>query len=286
MKKQILLFCFIALSSIAFAQQTYTFENESLNLKTETEGALDLLWNTFNGNYRYFIKTEDEKLVELTNTKGSNNKYNNAYIKTLNTLTGLNASKTKLTTFSLKKFVNKYNATQDSNFISNASKPSLNMRLGAFGGITNNPFVVNPNNETVPFLGAELEMVSDNLNSRHAGFISLKNNFKSDEFKYNAFQMALGYRFRFINKPKFNIYGQTKFASLTFAKSTTTVPQNLPEQTNSSTNFDVTLVFGLGTDIKMGNGYLTLLYDSLFGLLIDNQDNFPIDFAVGYKFNL
>jgi len=48
----------------------------------------------------------------------------------------------------------------------------------------------------------------------------------------------------------------------------------------------VTFIFGLGADIKLGSGYLTLVYDSLFGVFIDSKDNFPVDFAVGYKFDL
>jgi len=49
----------------------------------------------------------------------------------------------------------------------------------------------------------------------------------------------------------------------------------------------VSLIFGLGADFKIcDSSYITFVYDSIFALLRDNEGNFPIDFAVGYKFNL
>ena len=41
------------------------------------------------------------------------------------------------------------------------------------------------------------------------------------------------------------------------------------------------------SDIKVTkNGYITLAYNNLFALFLENEGHFPIDFAVGYKFNL
>jgi len=61
------------------AQKTYKVNDEKLELKTEADGALDLLWNIFDGKFRYFVKNKKEQLTELTNNKGADNKYDNAY---------------------------------------------------------------------------------------------------------------------------------------------------------------------------------------------------------------
>lgn len=291
MKKLILILTCIAFSSFAFSQETYKINNETLELKTEVAGTFNLLWNTFDGQFRYFIKNKDEQVTELTNTKGSNNKYNNAYQETLTAITGMDASKTKLTLYSLKQFINTVNAKADENYTFDDAKAKLKLRLGLYGGLSNNPFISNPSNEITPFFGTELEVVSDGNTSNHAGFLNLRFGTESDSLKYSSTQLALGYRYRFINKPTFNIYGQTKFATLTFSNATITIPDpsdssNTITTENSETSFDANLIFGLGADIKLGKGYLTFVYDSLFGIFIDNQDNFPVDFAVGYKFNL
>ncbi|WP_034062520.1 hypothetical protein [Lacinutrix jangbogonensis] len=291
MKKFILLFSLFTFSTFTFAQETYTVENETLELKTEVDGALDLLWNSFNGEYRYFIKSEDEQVFELKNTKGADNKYQEDYKTLLADLTSMDASKVNLTTYSIKSFIDTYNSSKDSNYESRDSKSKVKLRLGVFGGITNNPFNTNPNNEKVALFGTELEAVSSNLDSKHAGFLNVRYTADKDDFQYSATQLALGYRYRFINKANFNIYAQTKFATFTSSKITTTIvdlndPTTSITEEQSSTSFDAPFIFGLGADIKLGNGYLTLVYDSLFALLLDNEDNFAVDFAIGYKFNL
>lgn len=289
MKKLVILLTFMAVSSFAFSQNTYSINNETLELKTEVDGTLDLLWNTFNGQYRYFIKDNDGRITELKNTKGANNKYQEEYKTVLTDLTQQDASKVKLTTYSLKSFLNNYNTSVDANYTSNETKTKLKFRLGVFGGITNNPFVDNPNNETVPFFGTELELVSDATLPKQAAFLNIRHSTDNDDFNYSATQFALGYRYRFINKTGFNIYAQTKAVTFTSAKSTLSyldASNNVVTEESTGTSFDAPFVFGVGADIKLGNGYLTFVYDSLFAIFIDNQGNFSTDFAVGYKFNL
>lgn len=284
MKKLVFILICIAFSHFTFAQNTYSINNEVLELKTEVEGTLDLLWNTFDGKYRYFIKSSDDSIIELKNTKNSDNKFQNEYQTTLNKLTNSDASKVKLTTYSLKQFINRYNAEKDSSYVTKDFKSKLKLRLGIFSGLTNNPFVKNPSNSSVLFFGSEAEVISDDISSRHAGFLNVKYGTESDEFKYSSLQLALGYRYRFVNKDRFNIYGQTKFASLTLSNSTITSTQG--NQDISNTAFDTPLIFGLGADIKLGKGYLSLVYDSLFAIFVENEGNFPLDLAIGYKFNL
>ncbi|WP_299891186.1 hypothetical protein [uncultured Lacinutrix sp.] len=296
MKKLIFILSCFAFCSFSYAQQTYTIGDKTIVLKTEVEGSLDLLWNSIDGQFRYFIKTKDDALLELKNTKGSNNKFQEEYKQTLSDLTQMDASKVKLTTYSLKVFIDNYNVSKDVNYTTTNTKSNLKLRLGIFGGLTNNPFVKNPNStintdsEAVPFLGAELEVVSDKI-TRHSGFLNLRYTASNDAFEYSSTQLALGYRYRVIHKEAFNIYAQTKFATLTNAKTTTRFidpndATNIIVSENSGTTFDVPLIFGIGADIKLGNGYLTFVYDSLFAILIDNEAGFPIDLAIGYKFNL
>jgi len=288
--KKLVFILTLTISAFSFAQQTYTVNNQTLELKTEVDGTLDLLWNTFDGNFRYFIKNENNQLKELTNTK-SNGKYDNAYQQTLTDLTGNDASKTKLTLYSLKRFINQYNATKNSNYSYDSSKPKLKYRLGAFVGLTNNPFVINPKNEKVPFFGAELELFQDVEKPIHAGFLNIRTAGDTDDFKYSSTQITLGYRFRFVNVDNFNIYAQTKFAAFIASKSSFTFedsqnPGTFFTQDNSSSGFDIPFIFGLGADYKVGNGYITFVADSLFGLFVDSADNFPLDIALGYKLNL
>ncbi len=281
----------LTISTYSFAQNTYTVNNETLALKTEVEGTLDLLWNIIDNQYRYFIKTEDNTLTELINIKGSNNKYNNAYQTTLSNLTGLDTSKTKLTLYSLKQFINEYNASKNSNYSYDSSKPKLSFRLGLFGGLTNNPFVFNPQNDKVAFFGAELELFEETVQPKHAGFLNIRSSRDSGPLNYSATQLSLGYRFRFINKAFFNVYGQTKFASLIFSNSTLSIedstnPGTFITSEQSNTAFDIPLAFGLGADFKVGNGYITFVADNLFAAFVSSTDNFPLDLALGYKFNL
>lgn len=277
MKKIVLLLSFLVFSTFTFAQDTYSINGENLTLKTEVDGTLDLLWNTINGEFRYFVREENGTFTELKNTKGNDGKFKEEYISTLNNLTGMDASKVRLTPNSLKRFLDSYNKQSDPNYNSNNEDSKLSFRLGLFGGLTNSPFVDNPDNETAPFFGAELELLSDKALPSQAGFVNIRHTTESSDFKFSFTEIALGYRYRFINKETFNIYAQNKFATLTF----------INNNGNSFSDFDAPLVFGVGADIKVGeNSYLTLVYDSIFGIVRNNEDNFPIDFAIGYKFNL
>ena len=70
---------------VIFAQKSYTVNGASLPLIKEVEGNITLLWNTIDGEYRYFLKKEDA-IIELTNTK-ENKTYKNEFRQTLNTQT-------------------------------------------------------------------------------------------------------------------------------------------------------------------------------------------------------
>ena len=280
-----MLFCLAF--QLNYSQETYTVNGETLELKTEIDDKLDLLWNVIDGKYRYFVKTEDGTITELKNTKDDNNDYQEEYKSTLSSLTNGNSTdKLKLTLYSLRNYIDSYNASVDTSYTSTSTESNVQFRLGFSGGITNNPFVGNPDNTKTPLIGAELEIYEANVLPRHSGFLQARHAFENDDFKYSTSELSLGYRFRFINKETFSIYGQVKFATVNFSNFTF-LDENDMEVDSNETSFDIPFIFGVGSDIKVGNNsYITIIYGELFALLLDNQGNFSTDIAIGYKFNL
>lgn len=287
MRKILFLLIFLLADQYNYSQNTYTINDQQLELKTEIDGKLDLLWNTFNGQYRYFVRTEDGQIQELKNTKGTDNKFQEEYKSLLSKLTnGQSTEKLKLTIFDLKKFLDNYNASVDSSYTSVQKESKVKFRLGFSGGITNNPFVGNPENKIAPLIGTELEVFEENSLIRHSGFLQVRYAFESDELQYSTTEFSLGYRYRFLNKSTFSIYGQVKFATLNFTTATV-IGSNNSELNINVTAFDIPLIFGIGSDIKVGeNSFITIIYGELFAAFLDNQGNFSTDISVGYKFNL
>lgn len=281
------------ISSSAFSQNNYTINGKTYELKKEVEGSIDLLWNVIDGNYRYFVE-KDGKIEELTNSKGNNGSYQEEYLNTLKLLSGnsnINSKSVKLTLPSLRNFVNQYNASVDSNYTIPQDKIELKLRLGIFAGITNNPFVENPDNLTTPLFGAELELFDDDIAKRHAAFLQLTHVLENDDLKYSTTEIALGYRFRFIYSKKFNMHANLKLVTLSFSNSTFTyVDEDTMEEITedkSATSFDAPVIFGLGADLKIGeNSFITFYYNELFSVSLENQGNFSTNFALGYKFKL
>lgn len=287
MKRVVLILILCFAFQLNYSQQTYTIAGETLELKTEIDGKLDLLWNIIDGNYRYFVRTEDNSIVELKNTKGSDKKYQEEYKRVLSDLTnGMATDKLKLTLYSLRNYLDAYNASIDTNYTSTTTKAKVQFRLGVFGGITNNPFVTNPNNTKTPMIGGELEIYEANVLPRHSGFMQARHTFDADDFNYSTNELSMGYRYRFINKSSFSIYGQVKLATLNIT-GFTFEDENGNGVSDNDTSFDIPFIFGVGSDIKVGNNsYITIIYGELFALLLDNQGNFSTDIAIGYKFNL
>lgn len=286
MKKIFFVFCFFLSISSLDAQETYSVQGESLQLKTEVDGQLDLLWNIIDGHYRYFVRTNDNTITELVNTRDENRHYQEEYKTTLQKLTGIAPFKVNFTLVDLKAFIDDYNISQDPSYQSSVYNAKLQLLLGVFGGITNSPFIGNPNNTKSPQFGAELELLDGNRIKRHALFMQLRHVFEADEFKYSTTELALGYRFRVINDRSFSLYGQSKFATLNFLKNTVS-GANDESVDISETVVDIPLTFGIGADIRLtDSSYFTINYNELFAVLVENNGNFSTNFTVGYKFNL
>ena len=286
MKKIGLFLSFFLSISTLIAQENFNIKGETLQLKTEIEGELDLLWNIIEGHYRYFVRSSDNAITELVNTRDENRHFQNEYKTTLQNLTGVSAEKVNLTLSDIKKYIDTYNLLQDSSYVSSIYNAKLQLLLGIFGGITNSPFINNPDNTIAPQFGSELELLDGNRVKRHALFMELRHVFKSNDFEYTTTELALGYRFRFINKRSFSLFGQTKFGTLNFSKNTILGPNDLPIDIHE-TAFNVPLTFGIGADIRLNDSsFIMIRYNELFAVLIENNGNFSTNLTVGYKFNL
>lgn len=290
MKKIICILCLVLSVSFLQAQESYTINGETLELKTEVEGRLDLLWNIIDGKYRYFVRTEDNTITELKNTK-VDRKFQEEYKTLLEELTNNYAStkRLNLTLFSLKEFIDNYNSSVDSSYETQASRNKFQFRLGVFGGFTNSPFIDNPDNDTTPLFGAEFELLDANRVSRHAVFMQAKHVLEYDDIKYSTSEISLGYRFRVINKETFSLYGNCKFATINFASATVAreIDGNLITEDINDTAFDVPFILGIGADINLTkNSFITLAFNELYALFLDSPENFSKNFTIGYKFNL
>jgi len=285
----IIILCFFVFFSNA--QTTYTIQGVPYDLQTEINGTIDLLWNIIDNEYRYFAKKGDS-IVELTNTRDTTKTYQEEYKSILNNLTperDIPTDAVKLTLPSLRNFVNDYNAAMNPNYMENSKKGMVQGRLLLFGGITNSPFVNNIENKSNPIFGGEIEVFEANNLPRHSLYLQLSHRLSSDDFQYSETQLGLGYRFRFINAKKVNIYANVTAATYNFTKQMRTViiDDVATEREVKDNFFEVPFIFGIGADFKVSsNGFITVSYDELFALTIDNEGNFSTHITVGYKFNL
>ena len=281
------LFCFSAL-----AQDQYNINGETYELKTEVTGTIDLLWNVIDKEFRYFIRKNDI-ITELVNTRGEDRKYREEYKTILSGLTkesNLGTDKLDLTLYGLRNFINAYNASVDPNYKFTSKEAIIKSRLLLFGGITNSPFINNPDNISNPLFGIEFEVFEGIYFPRHALYFEIKHVLNNDKFKYTTTQLALGYRFRMVKTENFNIYTNIVFGTYNFSKNRFIIinesEENMSED-NSDEEFDVPFSFGIGADFRISpNGFITFNYNELFALFLDNKGNFSTNLSLGYKINL
>lgn len=277
-------------SNIASAQQQYTVGGEQYVLNTEVDGALTLLWGIIDGEYRYFLKKENE-IIELKNTR-ENGDYLEEYKTTLQQQTAdasIKTDKLKLTLPDLRDFFNTYNKQKDPNFTAENKSVALIFRLGGFAGASNLVYSANPTNAFLPIAGVEVELTDAVILKRHSLVFQFRQSFKSSEYEYTSSQFSMNYRFKFIKTPKLDVFVNTKIVAYTHSqmeKMYVDANNDLITEDVSGSNIEAPVAFGLGLDYALGNGYLTFLYSDIVALGIDNNGEFPMDFALGYKFNL
>lgn len=289
--KRLLLLLALASSLSLFAQNTYTVDGQDYSLNTEVNGTLTLLWNTIDGNYRYFLK-KGTVITELKNTR-VDGKYLEEYKEVLREQTSdqaMSVEKVKLTLVGLRKFFNGYNKAVDPNYAGESGPVQLEARLAVFAGMTNYPYFVNPDNSLLPQLGAELEIIDNAKLKRHGIVFQFRQLLSTSDFDLSSTQLSLNHRFKFIKSEAVDIFINTKIAGYVH------LTQDIPDPdgdgntddgiSGSGGEFQAPFAFGVGADIALGNGHITLgLYD-LLALNLDDNGDFPTDFVVGYKFNL
>jgi len=291
--KRLYLLGFLLLFTFCLQAQTtsYTVDGKTYELQTDVDGALTLLWNTIEQQYRYFIK-KDDAIVVLTNEKVAD-KYSDSYKEQLKNLTAdspVNTSKIKLTLASLRKFVNTYNTQVDPSYTTNSTVVIPEFRLGGFVGITNSIFTNNFENATNTQLGVDFEILDKTALPRHSVLMQYKQTLSSDDFDFSSSQFSINYRFKFIKSDAIDVFLNTKLATLTFSSrgafETIEAGETVLNSSDSGTNFQGPILFGLGADIALGKGYLTLNYLDVYSFFLDDNGEFPVDFSIGYKFTL
>lgn len=290
MKRLLLLLAF-ACSLSLFAQTNYTIDGKNYALATEVDGTLTLLWATIDGEYRYFSK-KGADIIELKNTK-SNGKFQEEYKQVLRLQTAdqsVDLERVNLTLPGLTTFFHSYNKLVDSNYEGAPPPVQLKARLGFFGGMTNYPFFVNPDNTLLPQIGAELEIIDDVKLKRHSLVLQFRQLFATSDYDLSSSQLSLNYRLKFVKSDAVDIYVNTKIADYVYLSQDIDDPNGDGDTkdaiSGSGGEFHAPFAFGLGADIPLGNGFLTLAYYDIFALNLQDNGDFTLDFALGYKFSL
>lgn len=287
MKKTLFAYLLFALGHILYAQNSYTINNENLELVLAEEGKLDFLWMATDTGFRYFVRTDDDNIIELKNITSSLDK---SYLVVLQNLTGGRSTENvKFTKASLKRFVKHYNRVINLGYPGDVKDENVNFRLALFGGLTNHPLVENlDNSKSFAQLAAELELYGDTDNPRHSGLLQVRNTFAS-EGEYKSLEFSLGYRLRVIKKERFNLYVHNRFATYnSFSRDREVIFDDIiTTERQKESEFDVPFIFGIGADFKVSeNSYISVIYDRFFALNLENNDSFPADIMIGYKFKL
>ena len=280
---------FLSLTSI-HAQETVTVDGQNYTLYVETNGTIDLLYNKIDGEFRYFAR-KGNTVTELKNTK-PNHEYQEEYKAKLKMLTADENPATEDVSFnmpSLKAFFDRYNALKDPNYAAKDYNVKLINRLGAFAGVTNNVYFLNPKNKLAPQVGIDFELTGEKMLKRHALVVQFVQQFASSEYDFSFTEFSLNYRFKFIKNQKVDVFVNTKFASYVHISRDINVTNNNGTTENfsgSGGDLRVPASFGLGADISLGKGFLTLNYNDIVSLGLENNGEFPVNLSVGYKFGL
>lgn len=270
------------------AQETFIIDKDTLQLKREVRGPLSLFWTEENHRYRYFVQKED-RMVELKNTNG-----NQEYKEQLQKLTADAEIKTRdvlFVLYSLKHFTNTYNTLVQEDYITNEATENIQQRLGLFTGLSNSIYTENPENILAPVVGLEYEFFDPNLAPRHSAFLQLRHSFKQDDFRYSSTGLSLNYRFKALYFRNFDLHIDARLATVYYSEDRISVTNEEGEivavRDESGFTFTAPLSFGIGSDIQITpNSFLTVGYNDIFAIVWESNGNFPVDFTIGYKYNL
>ncbi|MCW9037062.1 hypothetical protein [Altibacter sp.] len=270
------------------AQQNYTVSGTTYSLKTEVEGTLTLLWNTIDGEYRYFSKKGND-IVELKNSK-TDGDYQEEYKEVLRSQTAdavVAVEDVNLTLPSLRAFFIAYNKKIDPAYSVETVSIQLKTRLGGFAGLSNNAYFFNPDNSFLPVLGVEFEIIDDVRLRRHAIVFQFRQLISSSDYDFSSSQVSFNYRFKFIKTDRFDAFINAKPAAFTSISRNQILVEGEEVTTFSGgSEFQFPGSFGIGFDHALGNGYLTFLFNDVVAINLDDNGEFPLELTLGYKWNL
>jgi hypothetical protein len=286
--KNYLLLLLLLCTSLVLAQQDYQIDGTTYSLKTEVDGPLTLLWNTIDGEYRYFAK-KGNSITELVNTR-VDGEYQEEYKQVLADLTtdGVVAvSDVRLTLNDLREFVNTYNSQKDPGFVAEKTEGEVVLRLGGFAGLMNNIYFVNPDNTSLFQAGVDFEITETSKLRRHSLLVQLRQVFSNSDYDFKSTQFSLNYRFKFVQSQAVDLFVNAKVAAYTYIdRSLPDIDQGEGTVAGSGGEFQSPLAFGLGADIPVGPGFISVAYNDIFAITLDNNGEFPVDFTIGYKVRL
>ena len=271
------------------AQETFIIEGDTLELQEEVKGPLSLYWTVEDNNYRYFVQKKN-RMLELrdTRTEGEPRLFREQLEK-LTADTEISTEEVSFELYSLRNFVNRYNAKVQEDYEFNKGTANIQHRIGLYSGLSNNRYTYNTDNVLVPILGVEYEFLDPSLAPRHSGFIQLRHSFKREDYRYSSTQLSLNYRFKILYFSKFSVHLDSELATLTYSEDRIRIRNEAGEITaiedEKGFSFNAPLSFGIGTDIRItDNGYITLSYNDVVSIVLDSNGSFPIYFTIGYKY--
>jgi len=293
MQRTKILICilFLIFSAKTLAQETFIIKGDTLELQREVKGTLNLFYSNEELHPRYFVQ-KGNRVLELENFKGEEGipRYK-LQLEELTSDTDISVIDVKFALYSLKHFVNEYNARMQEDYDYNASTDNIMKRFGLFTGISNNSYNDNPENAISPIIGLELEFHDPNLAPRHSAFLHLRQSFKGEHFNFTSTQLSLNYRFKLIRLEKVDFHVDVELVNLMYSRSKLEITNDAGQITGIDEDkgfaFNAPLSFGVGSDIRItDNGFITVGYNDFFSIVLDNNGNFPLDFSIGYKYNL
>lgn len=286
-KLKVLLFSLIFFLALPMAaQETYIINKDTLQLNREVKGPLSLFWTQKDLDYRYFVQ-KGNRMLELQ-------KENERFKVQLEELTNDARIKTQdvqFVLYSLRHFVNSYNAIMEEDYVFNEATDNIQQRIGLFTGLSNNIYTKNPENSLAPVAGLEYEFYDPNLAPRHSAFLQLRHSFKQNDFNYTATALSLNYRFKALYFQGFDLHVDARLASLYYSEENIPLTNDAGDvisvEHDSGFTFTAPFSFGVGSDIRITeNSFITLGYNDIFAIVWDSNGSFPLDFTVGYKYSL
>ncbi|GHA43110.1 hypothetical protein GCM10007103_25430 [Salinimicrobium marinum] len=287
----ILSFFLLCTTNLA-AQEIFIIEGDTLALRKEVQGTISLYWNQQGNSYRYFVQKKDH-FLELKNEEieGGEKKKFQVQLEKLTADANISTRDVKFLLYSLKHFTNLYNSAVEENYVYNASTSNIRHRIGFFTGFSNNIYTRNPENIIAPVVGLEYELYDPNLAPRHSAFLQLRQSFDRQEYMYSSTQLSINYRFKLLYENNFDIYIDTELVNFYYSEDEIYLinDQGEIDSVKKESGFDLTapLSFGIGAGFGITeSGIITVSYNDVVAIFLDNNGAFPLDFTVGYKLSL